>query len=54
MVCKDCKGGNMIKASHIRTNQINTKRALELLHIDFMGSFQVESYGGKKYVPVCR
>lgn len=43
----------MIKTSHKRTDEIQTKWFLELLHMDLMGPFQVQSYGGKKYVLVC-
>ena len=52
-VCKDCKMGKQTKAVHKNTTQINTRRPLELLHMDLMGSMQVESIGGKKYLFVC-
>lgn len=36
-----------LKTSHKSTTQINTTRPLELLHMDLMGPFQVESLSGK-------
>ncbi|CAM8895490.1 unnamed protein product [Rhodiola kirilowii] len=52
VVCGECQIIKQTKVSHQKINQINTSRPLELIHMDLMGLMQVESYGGKKYVPV--
>ncbi|CAM8889681.1 unnamed protein product [Rhodiola kirilowii] len=53
VVCGECQIGKETKASHSKTTRINTRRPLELVHMDMMGPMQVESYGGKKYALVC-
>lgn len=49
-ICGPCQLGKQIKASHMKTNVIVTKRPLELFHMDLMGPSIVESIAGKKYI----
>lgn len=49
-ICGPCQLGKQIKASHMKTNVIVTKRPLELLHMDLMGPSRVESIASKKYI----
>lgn len=48
-VCTECPVGKQIKASHKSTGQYYPNHVLELMHLDLMGSMQVESFGGKRY-----
>ena len=52
-VCGPCQMGKQTKVAHKRTKDVNTKRPLELLHMDLVGPVQTESLGGKKYIFVC-
>ncbi|CAM8997275.1 unnamed protein product [Rhodiola kirilowii] len=47
-ICGDCQIGKQIKVAHKGTTQINTRRPLELMHMDLIGLMQVESYYGKR------
>lgn len=39
LICGDSKVGKMIRASPQRVNQDNSKKVLELLHVDLMREF---------------
>src|ERR1044072_4659695 len=52
-VCGECQIGKQTKKSHPKLQHQTTTKVLELLHMDLMGSMQVESLGGKKYAFVC-
>ena len=52
-LCESCQIGKQLKKSHKVLQQITTTRILELLHMDLMGSMQVESTGGRRYIFVC-
>lgn len=45
--------GKKIKAAHKSTTQVNTRRPLDLLHLDLMSPMRVESTGWNMYVFVC-
>lgn len=49
----NCLKGKQVRASHPEvissTKPFTTTRPFELLHMDLMGPFEVESLGGKRY-----
>ena len=47
--CEDCQIGKQTKMSYPKLQHLTTSKPLELLHMDLMGSMQVESIGGKRY-----
>jgi len=49
IICGECQIGKQTRMSHPRLEHQVTSKVLELLHIDLMGSMQVESIGGKQY-----
>jgi len=51
-ICGECKIGKQTRMSHPRLEHQATSKVVELLHMDLMGPMQVESIGGKRYVPV--
>jgi hypothetical protein len=51
-ICGECQIGKQTRMSHQKLEHQVTPKALELLHIDLMGSMQVESIGGRRYALV--
>ncbi|KAG7553143.1 Integrase catalytic core [Arabidopsis thaliana x Arabidopsis arenosa] len=51
-VCSVCSKGKQIKVNYKKVPEIETKKVLELIHIDLMGPVQMESINGKKYILV--
>ncbi|KAG7540628.1 Zinc finger CCHC-type [Arabidopsis thaliana x Arabidopsis arenosa] len=49
-VCSVCNKGMQIKVNYKKVPEIETKKVLELIHIDLMGPVQMESINGKKYI----
>ncbi|KAG7537091.1 Zinc finger CCHC-type superfamily [Arabidopsis suecica] len=45
-----CNKGMQIKVNYKKVPEIETKKVLELIHIDLMGPVQMESINGKKYI----
>ncbi|XP_073133712.1 uncharacterized protein [Henckelia pumila] len=52
-VCGPCQKGKQTQVSHPVLQDFETTRCLELLHMDLMGSMEIEIYGGKRYSLVC-
>ncbi|XP_010457015.1 PREDICTED: uncharacterized protein LOC104738554 [Camelina sativa] len=50
MVCGPCNQGKQVKIQHKKVPDVQSKSALDLIHMDLMGPMQVESLAGKKYV----
>ncbi|XP_019093239.1 PREDICTED: uncharacterized protein LOC109129445 [Camelina sativa] len=50
MVCGPCNQGKQVKIQHKKVPDVQSKLALDLVHMDLMGPMQVESLAGKKYV----
>jgi len=48
-ICGECQIGKQTRMSHMRMEHQVTSKVLELMHMDLMGSMQVESIGGKRY-----
>lgn len=53
IICGNRKTWKMTKASHKWTDTVQILKIVDLIHMDLLGPFQVESLGGKKYVLVC-
>lgn len=49
----DCQARKQVKVSHNKAPVCTISHVLELLHMDLMGSMQVESLRGKRYALVC-
>lgn len=45
-----CTQGKHVRVQHKRIGEIGSKNILDLLHMDLMGTVQVESLNGKKYI----
>ena len=52
-VCEPCQLKKQLKVSHKVLQQVTIIKVLELLHVSLMGSMQVESIWGKRYIFVC-
>ncbi|CAA7051603.1 unnamed protein product [Microthlaspi erraticum] len=50
IVCGPCNQGKQVKVQHKKVPDVQSKSALDLVHMDFMGPMQVESIAGKRYV----
>ncbi|KAG7584165.1 GAG-pre-integrase domain [Arabidopsis suecica] len=50
MICGPCNQGKQVKVQHKKVPDVQTKSALDLVHMDLMGPMQIESIAGKKYV----
>ncbi|KAG7564434.1 Ribonuclease H-like superfamily [Arabidopsis suecica] len=50
MICGPCNQGKQVKVQHKKIPDVQTKSALDLVHMDLMGPMQIESIAGKKYV----
>lgn len=48
-ICKNCVQGKQTKLPHVKKRP-KTKRPLQLIHSDFFGPVNPESYDGKRYV----
>jgi hypothetical protein len=48
-ICGECQFGKQTRMYHPRLEHQVTSKVFELLHMDLMGSMQVESIGGKRY-----
>ncbi|KAG7559347.1 Nucleic acid-binding OB-fold [Arabidopsis thaliana x Arabidopsis arenosa] len=50
MICGPCNQGKQVKVQHKKVPDVQTKSALDLVHMDLMGPMPIESIAGKKYV----
>ena len=51
-VCGECEIRKQTMMSHPMLQHQTTSKVLELLHMDLLGSMQIESLGGKRFVYV--
>lgn len=52
-ICGYCRINKQTKMSQEKVQHLTTSKVLELLHMNLMGSMQVEILGGRRYIFVC-